>query len=232
MSKIKDLTGMTFGRLSVVSYAGSINGRSLWNCKCDCGNSRVVKGKYLLNGDTKSCGCLMLETTARNGHNNKKANRYEIDGEVIKVYFNNADAFFICDKCDENLVRSATWFLSEHGYARTKLGSKKCTLFHNLIVPNSDGTYCDHINGNRLDNRRANLREVTRSQNAMNRSMHSNNASGYKGVSYHWATMKWQAYICHNGKEMYLGLFDNIEDAVAVRKAKEVELFGEYRRAI
>ena len=50
--------GNKYGRLTVVEDAGTINGRAVWKCLCDCGNEIVVKGKYLRNGDTKSCGCL------------------------------------------------------------------------------------------------------------------------------------------------------------------------------
>lgn len=49
-----DLTGQRFGKLTVLDYAGDLK----WNCVCDCGKTTTVKGKYLRNGDTKSCGCL------------------------------------------------------------------------------------------------------------------------------------------------------------------------------
>lgn len=55
---MKDLTGMKFGRLTVLDRADNKGGRVCWRCKCDCGNEIVTKGKYLLNGDAKSCGCL------------------------------------------------------------------------------------------------------------------------------------------------------------------------------
>lgn len=55
-----DLTDRKFGRLTVVSSAGS-NGRPLWNCLCDCGNTPVVKAGNLVSGNSKSCGCLTLE---------------------------------------------------------------------------------------------------------------------------------------------------------------------------
>lgn len=52
-----DITGMRFGRLLVNGYAFTKNKRAYWNCTCDCGNTGVYMGKYLRNGDTKSCGC-------------------------------------------------------------------------------------------------------------------------------------------------------------------------------
>lgn len=75
------------------------------------------------------------------------------------------------------------------------------------------GEIPDHINGDTLDNRRENLRLATYSQNGMNAGKHKNNQSGYKGVSYDGRVNKWRARIQVNGKEKWLGLFDNPEDA-------------------
>lgn len=59
--KTEDLTGQRFGRLTVVSKAENIGNSPAWNCICDCGNAKVVRGYSLKNGDTKSCGCLQRE---------------------------------------------------------------------------------------------------------------------------------------------------------------------------
>lgn len=56
---IKDLTGQKFGRLEVIAFVGmNKHHRSMWKCKCDCGDERVVSGNCLTQGNTKSCGCL------------------------------------------------------------------------------------------------------------------------------------------------------------------------------
>lgn len=61
-----NLSGQKFGRLSVLCRRGSSNdGKSLWECKCDCGNVGLYVGKRLKSGNTKSCGCLSSETTAK-----------------------------------------------------------------------------------------------------------------------------------------------------------------------
>ena len=61
MSKRIDLTGQKFERLKVIRYAGTKKGCALWECQCKCGKKIITKGKYLRNGDTKSCGCLIKE---------------------------------------------------------------------------------------------------------------------------------------------------------------------------
>lgn len=68
MGKIIDLTGKSFNRFKVLSFAGLKNGRTaLWNCQCSCGTIKQLIGCDLKGGTTKSCGCLRRE----NGH--KKA---------------------------------------------------------------------------------------------------------------------------------------------------------------
>lgn len=71
MGKINDLTGRKFGRLTAIEYMGRKNGRTLWRCLCDCGNETTTGYSNLLNGITKSCGCLGMENRIRTGHNNR-----------------------------------------------------------------------------------------------------------------------------------------------------------------
>jgi hypothetical protein len=74
----------------------------------------------------------------------------------------------------------------------------------------------DHINGDRLDNRLSNLREVCRSQNAQNTSaVWRTNTSGHKGVGFHKQRGKWRASIRRGGKSLHLGLFASFEEARA-----------------
>jgi hypothetical protein len=80
----------------------------------------------------------------------------------------------------------------------------------------------DHINGVPADNRLGNLRRVFRDINARNVKMRSDNTSGYNGVYWHASTGKWAARISIDCVNKHLGLFNNIADAIAARKAAEV----------
>lgn len=91
------------------------------------------------------------------------------------------------------------------------------------------GRLGDHINGDTLDNRRSNLRIVTPSQSAQNRSMQRNNTSGYKGVS-RFSKRLWRARIYEDGREVSLGYFKTFDEAVAARQEAERRIYGEYRR--
>lgn len=79
----------------------------------------------------------------------------------------------------------------------------------------------DHLDGNGLNNRAANLRPATRSENARNMRRQVRNTSGTTGVYWNKSCAKWQASIRLNGWNKYLGLFESFDEAVIVRKESE-----------
>ena len=81
----------------------------------------------------------------------------------------------------------------------------------------------DHINGDGLDNRWANLRDVPHADNMRNLRKHTSNTSGHTGVSWHKNSQRWRARITINGKYRTLGYFRSIDEAVAVRKQAEAK---------
>lgn len=87
----------------------------------------------------------------------------------------------------------------------------------------------DHINGKKLDNRRKNLRVYTRSQNSMNTGIPSNNTSGVKGVYKCKTTGRWATEIKVNGKKIWLGRFNTLDEAKEVRAKAEKKYFREFR---
>jgi hypothetical protein len=101
---------------------------------------------------------------------------------------------------------------------------------HHLVMGVGNDALVDHVNRNGLDNRRANLRFATSSQNAMNRKRQSNNTSGFKGVTWNKLTRQWQAMIQVNHKLERIGFFDNPEDAARAYDAAARMRFGEFAR--
>lgn len=229
MSKLKDLTGMRFGRLTVIGRGDDYiypNGkhRVKWKCKCDCGNVIEITANNL-GRHANSCGCLNKENT-------KKAlikeNEYDLSGLYGVGYTCNTNKEFKFDLEDYELVRQYYWRENQNGYCVNKRWKSKTTFLHRLIMNCPDDMYVDHINGDRLDNRKQNLRIVTMSQNNMNQKQRENTSSGVTGVTWKNREQKWIAKIHIDGKEIYLGSYTNKEDAIKARREAENKYFGEY----
>lgn len=102
---------------------------------------------------------------------------------------------------------------------------------HRLILglTEDDDLVSDHINNDRLDNRKMNLRSCTQKENKLNSSIRSNNTSGVTGVSYYTNNQKWVAELRKNGERKLYSSHDCIEDAIKARKEAEKKYFGEFR---
>ena len=132
----------------------------------------------------------------------------------------------LIDLEDIDKVKDLKWYMDDRGYA---FNGKKRILLHRLVMDCPDDMIVDHINHNRLDNRKCNLRICTQHQNSMNQNKRSNNTSGYTGVLWDKAKNKWMARIKVNYKQIFLGYYDTLEKAIEVRKQAEIKYFGEYR---
>jgi len=112
--------------------------------------------------------------------------------------------------------------------------TKKIDLLHRIILeriigrPLAKGEYPDHINRNKLDNRRENLRVATNSQNTANASRSKSNTSGYKGVTWDKNRGKWIAQIKVDGKHKHLGRYETSKEAYTAYCNAAVEYFGEF----
>lgn len=99
---------------------------------------------------------------------------------------------------------------------------------HRKIVKAPVGKVVDHINGNKLDNRRSNLRIVDQTKNQANRQhLNRNNKSGFRGVSWSKAAEKWESCVMYLGKKIYLGIYESPVDAAIAYNTKASELFGD-----
>jgi hypothetical protein len=205
----------------------------MWLCQCNCygeNSKRIVRGNDLRKGRSKSCGCLSKEISIKIGKASKKYNKYDLTGEFgIGYTFKNEPFYF--DLEDFGLIKDYCWCIIEDEYVVTNdIDSyKKLIWMHRLVMNCPDDMEVDHEFHNNWDNRKKYLRIVTRSQNCINRGLKSVNTSGITGVSWHNKNEKWVAYIQINGKQTYLGSFDDFNEAVQMRKEAELEYFGEYR---
>ena len=98
-----------------------------------------------------------------------------------------------------------------------------------LIVTGRWPDQIDHADLDRSNNKWANLREATTSQNMANRGAHKDNKYGHKGVYFHDAG-KWRARIYHDGRTISLGLFEKLEDASAAYRTAAQKIHGQFAR--
>jgi two-component SAPR family response regulator len=132
----------------------------------------------------------------------------------------------IVDDEDYEYLSQWKWHLSRFGYAVRK--PKEQIYMHRVIMNTPAGMSTDHINKDKTDNQKVNLRICTTSENMMNRDKQKNNTSGYKGVFWHERAGRWRAQIRLNRKSIHLGLFDTPEEACEKYKQAEKEYFGEF----
>lgn len=151
---------------------------------------------------------------------------------MAKKIFLTQDKVAIVDDEDYASLSRRRWRLSTKGYAE-RTGIKKgetarsTILMHREILKVKSGMWVDHINGDKLDNRRNNLRLVTPSQNRMNSVGRTNIL---KGVSWNAKKKNWLASIRLEGKTIYLGSFTNQKDAALAYDRAAKKLFGRYAK--
>lgn len=126
-------------------------------------------------------------------------------------------------------LRGFRWWCTKNGYAFCSLPNGKNVGMHTMIVNAAAGLEPDHRNGDRLDNRRSNLRSATPTQNQQNRGIDKRNTSGCRGVC-PAKRGRWRARIVVNGQEIALGEFREKEAAFAARIKAEQQYCGEFRR--
>lgn len=216
MPKLKDLTGERFGRLTVLKRAGTNSSRKpVWECLCDCGNSKNIVSQSLLNGTTKSCGCLRKEQLSKRlrTHGMRKTRFYDIwyamkrrchDENSINYIYYGGRGIKVCDRWElfenfmDDMYESYIDHVREHGENQTTL---------DRVDP--DGNYSPE-----------NTRWSTYTTQNRNTRTRSDNKTGYRGV-FQINDSKYVSYIKVNKQQVNLGTFDKLEDAVAARKEAE-----------
>ena len=143
------------------------------------------------------------------------------------------------DDVDYEYLNQWKWHYDRHSrYAvRTINGSRRdkprkiTTVFmHRSILNTPKDLECDHIDGDRINNQKYNLRNCTSLQNTQNRSLNKNSISGYKGVGWTKKTKSFRVRIKANGIVYYLGSFLNVKEAALAYNEKALELHGEFAR--
>lgn len=146
----------------------------------------------------------------------------------MEIDLSNSRRKAIIDNTDARKVCEHNWFLYR-GYAVSGINGRPVFL-HRFIMDTPAGMVTDHINCNKLDSRRANLRICTNRQNILGQKTSVDNTSGYKGVSWDKGMKKWRASITVNYKKIVLGFFTDRGIAATAYKTAASLHYGEYAK--
>lgn len=220
----QDLKGQKFGRLTALYTVPNNNYRTRWHCVCDCGNTKDVLQQNLVNGHVRSCGCLLVErnkeklavlneSMQRESHHETKTRLYHIWINIKSRCFDEGSTAFkhyggrgitVCREWATSYLSFKEWAIA-NGYS-DELSIDRI---------NVDGNYCPE-----------NCRWVSGSIQQFNKRKPRRNTSGHVGISWNKEAGKWYSYITKDYVMHFLGSFDSLDDAIAARKAAEIQYFG------
>lgn len=150
-----------------------------------------------------------------------------VEKDTYYEVFDNNNNMFIIDKEDKERVSMYYWGKYQSNYFKSMVNGKS-TWLERFILDAKPGEYVDHKNNQYFDYRKENLRLCNNAENNRNRGLQSNNTSGYSGVDWAKREQQWRARIKVNGKEIHLGYFNKLEDAINAKKQAEEKYFKEF----
>lgn len=245
----EDLTGQQFGELTVSGFAFNKYDHSHWYCTCSCGNEIIKSITFLRFAKERMCDeCkYRIKQEAINALNeckrNEKKEKPVVRGRKHNVYEFVDDYVIIngnifIDAIDFEKIDSFDRYISVNSGGYPYFTYYEDEIFLNRLIvglpptfTEEDGRIAEHIDGNRKNNRRNNLRICQKSLNPINVGLYSNNTTGHKGITWNKRLCKYQVNIQKDKVNHYLGVYSNIDDAIMVRNEAERELFGEFARA-
>jgi HNH endonuclease len=195
-------------------------------CACGCGRAtrpatQTDRRKGLIKGQPTRC---------LTGHRIRPPRPQPVaapDGSLVLPL--RCGVLVQLDAADWPRLAGYGWYLGRHGYvvATARIaGRKTVVLMQRIITDAPPHTEVDHLSGDKLDNRRSNLRVTTSQLNQVNRRhMNRNNTSGVRGVTS--CGSRWHARICVARRTRFLGSFEDKVDAVRARRSAELRFWGE-----
>lgn len=156
-------------------------------------------------------------------HSRQRTNTYNIVGDILEITTASGTKI-IADSEDYEKLSKYSWCISKTNYAVANINGK-VTKMHRYILNINGNEIVDHKNGNTLDNRKANIRLCTLTENARNRKIV--NKYGCSGIK-ETKSGNFYTRITVNGKEIYLGTYKTLDEAIAARTQAESKYYGDY----
>lgn len=231
--KAIDLTGMVFGRLTVIERTDDyISPRGVhmvrWLCNCECGNLCKITTHDLTRKNkapVRSCGCLARELTSLR---TKKYNDYDLSGEYGIGKSGNTDDLFYFELSDFDKIKDIYWTVRNVNGTNTISGHHPTTNKTVYMHVQIGFKGYDHIDRNELNNLHNNLRPCTHQENCCNRQRsRRKSSSGFTGV-YLLPSGKYLSQLTKHGETVFCKTYTTFEDAKIARLKAEAEFFGEF----
>lgn len=202
VGKKLNIRGQRFGNLVAIepTEKRDDSGSIVWKMRCDCGNEHFISVRNIKYRGTKSCGaCPTI--------------KYEIHENVTFGLLNDGTKFII-DTDDYLTVSNHSWCRSGNGYMHSRINGKYICLHRLIMKVDKPKVIIDHINRDKDDNRKENLRITNGTGNGLNKYINkSGRTSKYRGVCWDKSRNKWQSEISV-GHKICLGRF-NLEKEAA-----------------
>ena len=221
MGKMIDMTGKTFGRLTVIAPSvppkTSKSGNKHWLCQCSCGNLTIVNGSALRAKQTTSCGCLQKQRVSElsKSHGMTHTRLYGIYAGMKKRCY-NANNINYKNYGGRGITICDEW-LGENG-------------FQSFVEWAMANGYSDELSIDRIDVNKGyspeNCRWVNSTIQNFNQRIRSDNTTGYTGIEKR-PNGKYVVQISINRKRKYLGVYATLEEAIEARRRAERELYPE-----
>jgi hypothetical protein len=214
--------GEKYGMLTILGRVSNGKGGHIcFECLCDCGRKMITTQSKLLSGHTKTCG-----------HPKDGIVSFYLKDDFYECEFSLSHIVFYIDKNDYEKICNLKLCINEkdeYQYVYI-INNKNSISLQRFIMNCPKGYSVDHIDGKTLDNRKKNLRICTKQQNAFNHKLNKNNTTNYSGISFDDKRKLWTVRIFFNYKNLFLGRFENFEDAIKSRMLAEEKYFGEFQR--
>lgn len=159
-----------------------------------------------------------------------------VEGDLVRVPLTKGYEAIV-DLSDISIVEAFNWHAvvgprTVYAQRFCRISTERCTqlAMARVLISAPSGLHVDHINGNGLDNRRANLRLATVSQNQHNAQLRRDNSSGFKGVYFCKHRRKWRVAIKFLGRTISLGDYSCIKAAAAAYANASAKYHGEFGR--
>ena len=230
MVKVReDFTGKTFGVWKVLRQAEDYvtkKGTRIAQWECENINCPTIKNIFLSRELKFNYKTLTGRSNLKYKQNNNP--KWELLEDYGIGYTTNTNHYFLFDLEDFDKIKKYNWS-ETNGHVISGCNGdfgQRTVFLHQLIL---DFKYknTDHINKNAFDNRKNNLRECFHAENMKNKKLNKNNEIGITGIRSTYNN-KWKVDIGYDNTLVYLGIFDNILDAIMVRLYSELFLYKEF----